>query len=129
MLFVGGMILIGAAVASGEAHLSLVVIFPIFSGTGGMFLLGVVFIILSLLLGFAFMTMGQLEMAEYQRTPANEAFNLRRSAGKGTKYGGVVLIGPFPIAFGSSMKIAIIMLLVGIVVAIVALAIIISAIG
>jgi uncharacterized protein (TIGR00304 family) len=37
---------------------------------------------------------------------------------KKTQYGGVVLVGPLPIAFGSDRKIAVIMLVLGIAMAI-----------
>lgn len=125
-LFIGGMGLIGAAVASGEADVSLVVIFPVFSGAGGVFLLGVSLVVLSLLIGFAFMAMGQLEIAEYQRQVGGDVVRPDGPRGGEAKVGGVVLIGPVPIAFGSSMKTAIIMMVVGIALAIVALAVILA---
>ena len=126
VLFIGGMALIGVSVASGEAEISLVVIFPVFSGTGGVFLLGVSLVVLSLLMGFAFMAMGQMEMAEFQREARGDIARPGSSRPSETKVGGVVLIGPVPIAFGSSMKMAIIMMVIGVVLAIVALAIILA---
>ena len=125
-LFMGGMALIGASVASGEAEMSLVVIFPVFSGSGGVFLLGVSLVVLSLLMGFAFMAMGQMETAGYQRQAGEDVMRPGGSHGRETKVGGVVLVGPVPIAFGSSMKVAIIMMAVGIVLAVVALAVILA---
>ena len=49
-LFVAGACLIGEAVATGEAEVSLVVIFPVFTGSSAVFLLGTVLILLSCLL-------------------------------------------------------------------------------
>lgn len=125
-LFIGGMALIGASVASGEADISLVVIFPVFSGTGGVFLLGVSLVVLSLLIGFVFMAMGQMEAMEFQRQAGGDVARPGNYPKSETKVGGVVLIGPVPIAFGSSMKVAIVMMVVGIVLAIVALAVILA---
>jgi uncharacterized protein (TIGR00304 family) len=126
VLFVGGIGMIVASVASGEADVSLVVVFPVVSGSGGLFLLGTVFVVVGMLLGVALMTMGQLEMAEYQRVISGGKREFERPTEKRTKYGGVVLVGPVPIAFGSDLRTAIIMLIAGIVIAIVALAIILS---
>ena len=126
VLFIGGMGLIGASVASGEADISLVIIFPVFSGTGGLFLLGVSLVVLSLLMGFAFMAMGQMEMAGFQRETDGAVAGPGGPHRSKTKVGGVVLIGPVPIAFGSSMKMAITMMVIGVVLAIVALAIILA---
>lgn len=129
VLFIGGIALIVASVATGEADLTLVVIFPVVSGSGGLFLLGMIFMVAGLLLGFALMTMGQLELAGYQRERMEASGDERRSTATNTRYGGVVLLGPVPIAFGSNMRIAIAMLVIGIVVAVVSLALILVFLG
>lgn len=119
-LFVGGVVCIAASVLSGDAEVSLLLIFPIFSGSSGLFLLGVALIVFSFITGFMFLMMGQLELAgggpySQEEGPAPEG---RKG---GTRYGGVVLVGPVPIAFGSDKTIALAMLVVGVVFAIVAL--------
>lgn len=115
-----GIVCIAAAVLAGEAEVSLLLIFPVFSGSSGLFLIGMAMIVFSFVSGFLFLMMGQLELAGdtiyvgTERAPAATTENK-------SKYGGVVLIGPVPVAFGSDKTIALAMLVVGIVVAIVAL--------
>jgi len=114
-VFFAGMASIAAAVATGEAEVDLVVIFPVFSGSSGLFLLGTVLIILSFLIGFAILAMSQAELATNMALPSVAQ---KPTVEKKTQYGGVVLVGPFPIAFGSDRRIAVIMLVLGIAMAI-----------
>ncbi len=129
MLFLGGMCLIAASVATGEADISLVVVIPVISGTGGVFLLGMLLIVAGLVLSFAFMAMGRDGWADHQEPGRANESGLHHAGGekREVKYGGVVLIGPVPIAFGSNKKIAVTMLVVGIIIAIVTLTLILSA--
>lgn len=114
-VFFAGMACIAAAVATGEADVDLVVIFPVFSGSSGLFLLGTVLIILSFLIGFAILAMSQAELATNMALPSTSQ---KLTVEKKMRYGGVVLIGPLPIAFGSDRRIAVIMLVLGIAMAI-----------
>lgn len=116
-LFAAGVGLIGAAVATGEAEVSLFLIFPVFSGSSGIFLLGTLLIVFSFIVGLALLAMGQAEIARYAMGPPRPEKGTE-SAGQ-TKYGGVVLIGPVPIAFGSDRNLAVFMLVLGIALAIV----------
>jgi len=129
MLFLGGMCLIAVSVATGEADISLVVIIPVISGTGGIFILGMLLIVAGMVLGFALVALGQTEWASYQKPARADENGLHHAKGekRETRYGGVVLIGPVPIAFGSNKKIAVTMLVVGIVIAVVTLALILFA--
>lgn len=125
-MFAAGLVLIASAVATGEADVSLFVIFPVFSGSGGLFLLGTLLIILSFILGFLMLAMGQLDAQSVMTWPQGAT---RPEAGPShveKEFGGVVLIGPIPIAFGSNRRIALFMLVLGIVVAIVLLGILAS---
>jgi len=119
-LFAAGVACIAASVLTGEAEVSLFLIFPVFSGSSGLFLLGTLTIILSFIAGFMLLTIGQIEIAGGNfGVPGGKA---SQEGGKSErKYGGVVLIGPVPIAFGSDKKIALAMLVIGIVLAIAAL--------
>jgi len=124
LVFAAGVVCIAIAVASGEAEVSLVLIFPVFSGSSGLFLLGTLLIVLSFFVGFAMLTMGQLEMGRFEqeigKPPEQHAVK------KESKFGGVVLVGPVPIAFGSDRGIAVIMLIIGIVLAIVVLGLVVA---
>ena len=129
MLFIGGMCLIAASVATGEAGLSLVVVIPVISGSGGAFLLGMLLVVSGLVLGFILIAMRETEWADQHEPARADENGLHHATRKkrGVRYGGVVLIGPIPIAFGSDRRIAITMLVVGIIIAIVTLALIIFA--
>ena len=129
ILFFGGIFLIAVSVATGEADLSLVVVFPVISGTGGVFLLGMLLTVAGLLLGFALMVIGKTEWADHQEPARTGESGLHHARGekREVRYGGVVLIGPIPIAFGSNMRMAVTMLVVGIIIAIVILALILFA--
>ncbi len=123
LIFAAGVICIAAAVAEGEADVSLVLIFPVFTGSSGLFFLGTALIVLSFFVGFVMLAMGQMEMGRVQKElgqPAEQPVERR------TRYGGVVLIGPVPIAFGSDRNIAVLMLIIGIVLAILVLGFIIA---
>ena len=113
-VFLGGVACIAAAVATGEAEVDLVVIFPVFSGSSGLFLLGTVLIILSFLIGFAMLASSRGEIVAEAPTDRTQQPAVERKS----HYGGVVLIGPVPIAFGSDKRTAIVMLILGIAVAI-----------
>ncbi len=118
-LFVAGACLIGEAVATGEAEVSLVVIFPVFTGSSAVFLLGTVLILLSFIIGFMMLAISSSE-AESTRTKTliTEA---KGEPDRKAQYGGLVLIGPLPIAFGSNRNLALLMLALGVVLLIILL--------
>jgi uncharacterized protein (TIGR00304 family) len=124
-LFIGGIVLIAVAVASGEADVSLLVIFPDFSGSSPLFLLGTLLIVLSFIVGFVMLALGQVQMSSGSGWQAQET-KVQPPGGVRKEYGGVVLLGPVPIAFGSDRRIALIMLVVGIVLAIVFLGVLVA---
>ncbi len=119
-LFAAGVACIAAAVLTGEAEVSLFLIFPVFSGSSGLFLLGTALIVFSFIAGFVLLMKGQLELAgENPYAPGSDAGPERRKTKTG--YGGVVFVGPVPIAFGSDKTMALAMLMIGVVFAVVAL--------
>jgi len=122
-MFLGGLVLIAYAVATGEAEVSLFLIFPVFSGSSGLFLLGTLLMVMSFIVGFAMLAMGQVELQAAQALSWKTDEPQTRAEAPKKEFGGVVLIGPLPIAFGSSRAMALFMLVLGIVVAIVLLGI------
>ncbi len=114
LMFVTGLVVIGIAVASGEGEVSLVLIFPVFSGSSGLFMLGTALIVMSFMTGFFVMVRSQMETMQPGVYPVEE--NASRPAE--TKFGGVVMIGPVPIAFGSDKKTAFAMFLIGLILAV-----------
>jgi len=121
VLFASGVALILAAVAAGTADVSLFILFPVFTGTSPLFFTGVLLIALSFLVGFALIMMGQLEALRHAPDmPEEVEAEIHGGAipeAHKTKpdFGGLILIGPIPIAFGSDRSIAIFMLVAGIV--------------
>ncbi|HYB79342.1 MAG TPA: DUF131 domain-containing protein [Thermoplasmata archaeon] len=94
-LWVAGIVLVVLAVIRGGATVSLVLIVPVVSGDSVDFLLGVVLIIA----GFVALLFAAVEGGpEGERTPTEA---VRASASGSSGAGGVVLIGPIPIVFGS----------------------------
>lgn len=116
-LFVAGVACIAASVAAGETEVSLLIIFPVFSGSSGLFLLGTAFVVFSFIAGFMSLMVGQAELAGAALGPAGGTLGDGRVK-RETKYGGVVLLGPVPIAFGSDKGMALAMLVLGIALAI-----------
>jgi uncharacterized protein (TIGR00304 family) len=116
-VFLAGLAAIVYSVATGQADVSLVVIFPVFSGSSSLFILGVVLIVLSFFVAFAMLATSTPAAGQgrgLETTETIDGQNRRR-----TSYGGVVLIGPIPIAFGSDKNMATTMLVAGIVLAII----------
>lgn len=112
-LFFGGIALVALAVLTGEADVSLILVIPVFSGSSALFLLGVLLVIASFMVGFAMVAFGQGEAGICQ-SPTDQS--LPEIAGtRRAEYGGVILIGPVPIAFGSNKNIALVMLVIGVV--------------
>ncbi|MCI4345549.1 MAG: DUF131 domain-containing protein [Thermoplasmata archaeon] len=92
-LLLGGIAAAGAAVERGEAHLYLLLIFPVVTGSSALFGLGALGIVAGIVLLF-------LSLGEDPPTREGSVRGLgarQESAGSG----GVVLIGPVPIFFGN----------------------------
>lgn len=116
-VFVSGITCIAAAAVSGEADIRLFLIFPVFSGSSWLFILGTLLIVLSFFVGFAMIAIGGTEADRSQ--PGSVEPRPPATSQRKTTYGGVVLVGPIPIAFASSKNMAIFMLIIGIALAMV----------
>lgn len=116
LMFLAGCIFIAYSVATGEAEVSLVIVFPVFSGSGAVFLLGIVMIIASFFVGFGLLATAPSGQSDESVPPPTKLQPLEQPKRR-TRYGGVVLIGPIPIAFGSDRNLALFMLAIGIVLA------------
>lgn len=115
-VFVSGIACIAVAATSGEVDFHLFLIFPVFSGSSWLFILGTLLIALSFFVGFAMIAIEGTEPDRSQPrvTDPHSPADIQRR----TTYGGVVLVGPIPIVFASNRKVAIFMLVIGIVLAI-----------
>ncbi|MHB8352423.1 MAG: DUF131 domain-containing protein [Thermoplasmata archaeon] len=88
-----GAALVLAAVASGAATVSLVVIVPVVTGSSALFGLG----ILSFVAGVLLLPFTLPAAEDRPKVPTAPA-----AAGGGTEVGGLLLLGPLPIFFGSA---------------------------
>jgi len=124
-VFLAGVACIVVAAATGEAQVQLLIIFPLISGTSWLFILGVMLIIASFVLGFVFAAPAMTEEDQASpRTPGvRHPEDAQQEPRRKARYGGVVLIGPVPIVFGSDRNVALIMLVLAIVLIVVVLAI------
>ena len=104
LLFILGIFLIGASTFFGKGKIAFVLFIPVFYGTGVLAFIGGLCIIASMLLMFYSVTSTLGIEEEY--APVKQE--------RKVKGGGVVFIGPVPIVFGSDVKTAIIMLILGI---------------
>ena len=94
-LIVAGVALVALSVSEGGATLSLVVIVPVVSGSSALFFPGVVLIFAGFVcLPFALATSAQGEFHELLPEASG-------APGGSSASGGVILIGPVPILFGS----------------------------
>ncbi len=89
-LFVLGAGLVADAVLRGDAHVEIVLIFPVFSGSSAEFLGGV----LAVVLGIVSLAFSGSVAAPAEGPPSGSAIS------EADGVGGLVLVGPVPIFFG-----------------------------
>jgi len=105
--FIAGIICFAFGIYFGDVEAGLVIIIPFVAGSGIFAFLGFILIFIAIVLfmyGFA----GNAEYQDMNGTPVKKKTSV--------KGGGVVLIGPIPIVFGSNWKIAIILMIIAIII-------------
>lgn len=112
--FIVGIAFFAVGFFTGEAEGGIFVIFPFITGSGVYPLLGFIFIFIAILL-FMFGFTTHIRPEELQ---VEDEYQPRKKTS--VKGGGVVLIGPIPIVFGSNWKIAIVLMIIAIILIIVA---------
>ena len=108
ILFIAGLLLI---LFYGDVRGGFFIIFPFIIGSGFYAALGMFLIFLS----FMFFVFGMVEKVREEATgysgiPSEEEFTEREIEG-----GGVVFIGPFPVIFGTSLKVVQILIIIAII--------------
>ena len=101
MLFILGIVLIGASTFFGKGKIMLIFFIPVFYATGILAFIGMGCIIVSMFLMFYSMT--QTLGVEEEYAPVKQE--------RKVKGGGIVFIGPVPIIFGSDVKTAVILMI------------------
>jgi uncharacterized membrane protein len=99
-----GACLLSYAVYLGEVVVALVLIFPVIISTGGV---GAAALLL-LVLGFIALVLSCFSLGEGDVETSDELGPEGGGKGRGSGFGGVVLIGPVPIIFGSDRRTALI---------------------
>jgi uncharacterized protein (TIGR00304 family) len=104
-LIIIGIIMLAISAIVGEGSAGIVLIFPVFIGTGIYSVIGVLCILAGFVLlffGFAIRFTAPEEAFEHYYEPPKHV--PEEPTSKRVEGGGVVLIGPFPIIFGTSTK-------------------------
>ncbi len=99
----------------GEASLSLFVIFPVITATGGWSALGILLVIagfFALFFTWPAWTVAEPVPPSSQATGPVSGGGTRESSSR--RWGGVVFLGPIPVVFGSDAKVAKWMILAGV---------------
>jgi len=113
LFFILGAVFFALGVFSGEVETGFVVVFPFLIGSGLYAFLGFIFVFIAILLFmFGFVRLATTEYGLHFDKEDEELYPRRKTSVKG---GGVVLIGPIPIVFGSNWKIAVIMMIIAII--------------
>jgi uncharacterized protein (TIGR00304 family) len=116
---IAGGALMAASVAMGQGQVSLLLIIPVFWGTGVLGFLAVT----ALFFGFVVLLFGPLFRSgppgtKSPQVPTPTAPGVSNTPPSSSRYGGVVVVGPFPIAFGSDRQLATWMIVLGFAIAI-----------
>lgn len=104
-----GIIFFLIGILAGDVEAGFVLIFPFLIGSGPYAVLGFFFVFLAIILfifGFARTARESIDLS-YDNT-----YDIKRK--KSVKGGGVILIGPIPIVFGTSWKIAVLLMIAAI---------------
>lgn len=121
ILVICGIALIGYSVTSGEGSAGIVLFIPVFYGSGIFSFLGALCIMGAIILGFIGFAaqVGGMEdfprQDEAQQAQQTQPRPGQPRTGKTIKGGGVVLIGPIPIIFGSDTKTTMVLVILAII--------------
>lgn len=116
LLIICGIALVGLSIASGEGSAGVVLFIPVFYGTGILAFLGVLCIMAALFLGFLGIATQMGATEEYEAPQEQRPYSgTRPRTEKKIKGGGVVLIGPIPVIFGSDAKTAMVLVVLALI--------------
>jgi len=110
--FITGIFFFALGFLSGDIQAGIIVVIPFLSGSGFYAFIGFIFLFLAIILFMFGFTIGSEVINEFDENQPKKKSSI--------KTGGVILIGPIPIIFGSNWKIALVLMLVSIILIIVA---------
>ena len=107
-LFVLGVALLAVAIATGQATVYLVLVFPMVQATGGIAFAAIAAVFGAFLLLFASFALAPpgLTAAESPSTSPPPTESPAETPRRQTRAGGVIFLGPLPIVFGSDRQVA-----------------------
>ena len=111
--FIIGAVFFAVGIFSGEVETGFVLIFPFLIGSGIYAFLGFIFIFIAILFLMFGFTRGTILTEDLKIDGEDENLSIERKTS--VKGGGVVLIGPIPIVFGSNWKIAALLMMISII--------------
>lgn len=121
---IGGVALLAYSAAVGQVQGYLVLIFPVFTGSGPISLAGMGLIILGFVLGF--FSLSRVPLAAPEESPPTgrpaPVPSAPSRAPPTRRFGGVVFLGPLPVVFGSDAKMSKYMLVLAVAVTLLLLA-------
>jgi len=112
-MILAGVALLIYGVAMGEMRVALVLIVPVVFGSSIIGILAIGLIFAGVFISIADPVLGA-SIQRSQDTPSDEERSSQTK--KNTEFGGVVLIGPIPIMFGSSKKMTIFAVIIAVIV-------------
>lgn len=110
-----GIGLLAAAFLRGEATLSLVLVIPVVTATGGLSFAAILLIVAGFFLTFLFLPFQVKGPPLITERVSPESPPSVDAAPVGRRWGGLVFLGPIPIVFGSDQRVTRLMLILGIV--------------
>ena len=119
-LLLAGIALIAASVATGQGQVFLLAFIPVYAGTGPLGLLGILVVFFGFFLtslGAAWRGIPAPRDAPHGSAPPPAGAVPPAATVPPVKYGGVVMLGPIPIVFGSDTVIAKWMMVLGLILA------------
>lgn len=118
-LFVAGIVALVVAFLQNEATLTLFIIFPVVTATGGWAILGILLMVAGFFLFFVTWPVGAVAAPPLEERgappPTAPGSSLGVPPTPQRRWGGVVFVGPIPVVFGSDQKVTQWMLVLGVV--------------
>jgi uncharacterized protein (TIGR00304 family) len=108
-MIAGGVMISVFSIALGEMRVALLLIFPVFYAEGAIPTIGIAMLFLGMVVLFIsfFIASASSREGTYARTTGPDQISQEDGLSTKVKGGGVLLIGPIPIVFGSDWKMAI----------------------
>jgi uncharacterized protein (TIGR00304 family) len=121
ILGISGVIILGYSASQGESNAGIFLFIPVFYGSGLFAFLGVLCIMGAMILGFVGFAERNLSREDHDPQPTGTSKPTTSRPQKSIKGGGVVLIGPIPIIFGSDPKTTVVLVVFALIIMVAAI--------